>query len=76
LRNVGIDLEDRHYEDPSIDVSKEAMEKVAKEIFEQHFLGPLGEGIPWVQLQGGSRIKNTGNILIYFDRHEPERGTL
>ncbi len=54
LRNVAIDLEDRNYEDPSIDVSKEAKEKEAKEIFDKHFLGPLGEGVPWVRLQGRS----------------------
>jgi len=47
LRNVEIDLED---EDPSIDpdLSEEAKEKVAKEIFEEHFLDPLGDGVPWV----------------------------
>ncbi len=76
LRNVAIDLEDRHDEDPSIDVSKEAKETAAKEIFEEHFLKPLGEGTPWVQMQGGFRIKYSGNILIFFDSHEQERGTL
>ncbi len=48
LRNVEINLEDGKYEDPRIGVSKEAIEKAAKEIFEEHFLGPLGEGVPWV----------------------------
>jgi len=43
-------LEDRHNEDPSVDVSKEAKAREAKNIFEDHFLGPLGEGVPWVQL--------------------------
>ncbi len=76
LRNVAIDFEDRNYDDPSIDASKEAKEKAAKEIFEEHFLGALGEGIPWVQLGGRFRIKNPGNILIFFDRHEQARGTL
>ncbi len=56
LINVGIDLEDRNYEDPSIDVSEEAKEKVAKEIFEEHFLGPLGKGTPWARLQGELRV--------------------
>ena len=42
-RNIKIDLED---EDPSIDVSKEAKEKAAKERFKEHFLDPLGEGVP------------------------------
>jgi len=36
-----MDLKQRNREDPSIDVSKEAKEKAAKEIFEEHFLGPL-----------------------------------
>ncbi len=50
LRNVTIDLQDCNYYDPSIDASKEAKEKAAKEIFEEHFLRPLGEGIPWVRM--------------------------
>jgi len=70
LRNVGIDLEDHHDEDPSIDVSKEAKETAAKEIFEEHFLGSLSEDIPWVQMRGGFRIKFPGNILIFFDSYE------
>ena len=57
LRNVGINLEDRHFEDSSIDVSKEAKEMAAKDIFEKHYLGPLGVGIPWVRLRGEFRIK-------------------
>jgi len=76
LRNVAIDLEDHNYEDPSIDVSKEAKEKVAKEIFEEHFLEPLGKGFPWVQLGGGFRINYPGNILMFFDSYEQARGTL
>jgi len=64
LRNVVIDLEDRHYKDPNIDVSEEAKEMAVKQTFEDHFLGPLGKGIPWVQLRGGFRIKYPGNILI------------
>jgi len=66
LRNVAIDLDDCNYDNPSIDASKEAKEKAAKRIFEEHFLGPLGEGIPWVQMRGGFRIKYAGNILIFF----------
>ncbi len=57
LRNVAINLEDRNYDDPRIDASKEAKTKEAKEIFEEHYLRPLGEGIPWVQMRGGFRIK-------------------
>ncbi len=76
LRNVGIDLEDRHDEDRRINVSKKAKAREAKKIFEEHFLGPLGEGIPWVQLRGGFRIKYPGNILIFFDSHEQARDTL
>jgi len=76
LRNVEIDLEDRHYEDPSIDASKEAKETAAKGIFEEHYLGPLGEGVPWVTLRGGFRIKYPGNILMCFDSYEQARGTL
>ena len=52
LIDVGTDLKQRNYEDASIDASKEAKEKVAKQIFEDHFMGPLGEGVPWVRLQG------------------------
>jgi len=54
LRNVEIDMED---EDPSIDLSEEAKGKAAKELFEEHFLGPLGEGVPWVRMRGGFRVK-------------------
>jgi len=52
LIDVGTDLKQRNYEDPSIDASKEAKEKAAKEIFQEHFMRPLGEGVPWVRLQG------------------------
>jgi len=76
LRNVGIDLEDRHDQDPSISVSKKAREKAAKKIFEEHFHGPLGKGIPWVTMQGGFRIKYPGNILIFSDSHGQARDTL
>ncbi len=77
LRNVGFDLEDRHYEDRSIDVSKKAKARAAKKVFEEHFLGPLGtKGIPWVQLQGGFRMKYPENILIFFDRNGQATGTL
>jgi len=76
LRNVGIDLEDHHDEDPSIDVSKAAKETAAKEIFEEHFLGPLSEGVPWVQMRGGFRIKYLVNILIFFERYEQGTGML
>ena len=63
-------------EDPSIDASKEVKEKAAKEIFEEHFLRPLGESIPWVQMRGGFRIKYPCNLLIFFDSHGQARGTL
>jgi len=76
LRNVIIDLEDRHYEDPSVDVSKEAKEAAVKEIFEEYFLRPLGEGVPWVQLRGEFRIKYLCNILMFFDSNEQARGTV
>ncbi len=69
LRNVEIDLEDR-YEGQSINVSKEEIETAAMGIFDEHFLGPLGEGVPWVWLRGRFRIKYPGNILIFFDSHE------
>ena len=52
LRNTEFDLEDRNREGPSIDVSKKAKKKAAKEMFEKHYLGPLGEGVPWVRLEG------------------------
>ncbi len=76
LRNVEIDLEDQHDEDPSVDVSKEAIEKAANEIFEEHYLGPIGEGVPWVRLRGEFRVKCLGEILMLFDSYEQERGTL
>ena len=56
LRNVGIDLEDCKDEDPSVDISQKAKEKAAKEIFEEHFMRPLGEHVPWVQFQGESGV--------------------
>ncbi len=76
LRNVGIDLEDRHDQDRSIKVSKKAKARAAKEIFEEHFLGPLGKDIPWVQMRGEFRIKYPGNTLIFFGSYEQARGTL
>ncbi len=76
LIDVGTDLKQRNREDPSIDLSKEAKEKAAKEIFEEHFLGPLGDGVMWVRLQGEFGIKCLGNILMFFDRYGPGRDTL
>ncbi len=76
LRNVGIDLEDRHDEDRSIEVSKEAKERAAKEIFKGHYLGPLGKGVPWVRLRGGFRVKCLGKILMSFDSYGQASGTL
>jgi len=76
LIDVRIDLEDCNYEDPSVDVSEEAKEKVVKEIFEKHFLGPLGDGVMWVRLQGEFWIKCLGNVLMFFDRYGSERDTL
>ncbi len=76
LRNVGIDLEDRNYGDPSIDISEEAKEKAAKVIFEEHFLGPLGEDVPFVRLRGGSRVKCLRKILMFFGSYEQARGAV
>jgi len=77
LIDVGTDLKQCNYEDLSIDVSKEAKEKVAKKIFEEHFLGPLlGDGVIWVQLEGEFRIKCLGYILTFYNRYGPERDTL
>ncbi len=75
LIDVRIDLEDRNDEDPSIDVSEEAQERAVKEIFEEHFLRPLGEGVVWVRLQGEFGIKFLGDVLMFF-RYGPERDTL
>jgi len=36
----------------------------AKEIFEEQFLGPLGEGVPWVWLRGGFRINTQATYLL------------
>ncbi len=63
LRNVEIDMEDK---DPSIDLSEVAKEKAAKEIFEEHFLDPLGESVPWVRLRGGVRVKMPRQIADVF----------
>jgi len=76
LRNVAIDLADRNYEDTSIDLSKEATENAAKVIFEEHFLGPLGEGVRWVSLRGEFRVKCVNIVLIVFDSYEQGWGTL
>jgi len=73
LRNVEIDLED---EDPSIDLSEEVKEKAVKEIFEEHFLDPLGDGVPWVRLRGGFRVECLDNLLMFFDSYEQAGGTL
>ena len=73
LRNVEIDIED---EDPSIGVSEGAKEKAAKEIFQEHFLDPLGEGVPWVRLRGEFRVKFLDKLLIFLGSYEQARGTL
>ena len=63
-------------EDPSIDLSEETKGKAAKEIFEEHYLRPLGDGVMWVRLQSEFGIKCLGNILMFFDRYGPGRDTL
>jgi len=73
LRNVEIDMED---EGPSIILSEEVKEKAAKEIFKEHFLDPLGEGVPWVRLRGGFRVECLDILLMFFDSYEQTRGTL
>ena len=77
MRNVEYDLEDQHNEDPSIDVSKEAIEKAANEIFNEHYLGPIG-GVRWVRLRGEFWVtgKCLGEILMLFDSYEQTRGTV
>ncbi len=62
-------------EDPSIDLSEETKGKAAKEIFEEHYLRPLGD-VMWVRLRGEFGIKCLGNVLMFFDRYGPERDTL
>jgi len=76
LRNVEIDLEDSKDEDPSIDVSNDAKARAAKEIFKEHYLGPLGKSVPWVRLRGGFRVKFLSKILMFIDSHEQGSGTL
>ena len=77
MRNVQIDLEDCNYEDPSIDISKEAKEKSMREGFEEHFLYPLG-GVPWVHLRGGftGRVECLDKLLMAFHSYGQARGTL
>jgi hypothetical protein len=68
LRNVEMHLADYPNEYPDSNVSN-----VAKKLFEEHYLQPLGDDIRFVQLQSEFRVKCQGYVLMFFGRNAHEK---
>ena len=67
LRNVTMDVLD--YPDRYLDRS---VSEVAKELFQEHYLGPLGDDIGYVQLESELYVICQDHILMSFGRNAHE----
>jgi hypothetical protein len=63
LRNVEMQMLD-YPDDPDDNVSD-----VSERIFQEHYLRPLGNGVPYVRLESGSRGKCQDFTLTVIDRN-------
>ena len=67
LRNVKMDVTD----DPDKYLNRSVSE-VAKEIFQEHYLHPLGDDVGYVQLESESYVICQGHMLMSFGRNAHE----
>ena len=68
LRNVKMDVMDNP--DTYLDRS---VSEVAKELFQEHYLHPLGDDVGYVQLQSKLRAICQGQMLMLFGRNACDR---
>ena len=66
LRNVKIDLED--FGNPDDDVAD-----VVEKLFEEHYLGPLGDDVRYVRLESEFPVICQGQMVMFFGRNAHER---
>ena len=67
LRNVKMDVLD----DPDKYLDRSVTE-VAKELFEEHYLHPLGDDVGYVQLESEFWVICQGHMLMPFERNAHE----
>jgi hypothetical protein len=68
LYNVEMDVSD----DPE-EYSDRSVSEVAEQLFQEHYLGPLGGDIGYVQLESELQVICQGQMLMLFERNECER---
>ena len=64
IRNVTIHLSNYPEENPGINVSE-----VVENLFQEYYVHPLGDGISFVQLRSGFRVKLQECMLMFFGRN-------
>ena len=68
LRNVKMDVSD----DPA-NYSNRSVSDVAEELFQKHYLCPLGDDIKYVQLESELQVICQGRMSMLFERNACER---
>ena len=68
LRNVKMDVQDDPDQYPDRSVSE-----VAEEVFQEHYLCPLGDNIGYVRLESKLQVIYQGHMLMLFERNACER---
>jgi hypothetical protein len=67
LRNVNMDVSD----DPDKYLDRSVSE-VAKELFQEHYLHPIGDHVGYVQLESELQVICQGHMLMFFGRNAYE----
>ena len=67
LRNVEMDVSDYPAK-----YSNRSVSEVAKELFQEHYLHPLGDDIGYVQLESEFQVICQGHMLMPFERNAHE----
>ena len=67
LRNVKMDVDDQEK------CLNRSVSEVAKELFQEHYLHPLGDDVGHVQLQSKLRAICQGQMLMLFGRNACDR---
>ena len=64
LRNVKMDVMD----EPD-NYSGRSVSKVAEQVFQEHYLHPLGDDIGYVRLESELQVICQGHMLMFFERN-------
>ena len=64
LHNVAM-----HMSDYSNEYLERNVSEVAEELFQEHYMHPLGDGIRYVQLKSGFRVQCRECLLMLFGRN-------